>query len=81
MLSTAKNVKTAQWYIGHDSTFAPTNRAVTPFQVNKTIRQIEFELHHAAVACSPVPRLNVNSAHLLDHSFPPYLSLARRFIS
>jgi hypothetical protein len=81
MLSAMENAKTVQWYIGHNSAFAPANRAVTPFRVNKPLRQIEFELHHAAVACSPVPRLNVNSAHLLDHSFPPYLSLARRFIS
>lgn len=67
MLGAAEDAKTAQWYIGHNSAFAPANRAVTPFRVNKTLRQIEFELHHPAVAGSFVLNLNLKSAYLLNH--------------
>jgi hypothetical protein len=67
VLSTFEDADTLQWHIGHNRSFAPTNRTITPFRVNKAIWQIKFEFHHAAVARSPVLELNLNFAHLLYH--------------
>lgn len=57
----------AQRYGGDDRAFAPANGAIAMSGIDNAIRQIQFQLHRAAMACSPMPGLYGDPANFLEH--------------